>query len=169
MYFFEVSRVLFFENLNLQTFLSPFYLPPSSFDPCTSANWQFESAVGSALPVLTTLRDILETGDSVRAISGCVSGTMAYGEIMMVIMMIEERKEWKKMAMRRFLSIQIISSVCHESFVCGLALCFAVLPPSFVSLFYPVYSSLSAANDARQGHQVFGGRGASSESRVHGN
>jgi len=71
--------------------------------------------------------------------------------------------------MRRFLSIQIISSVCHESFVCGLALCFAVLPPSFVSLFYPVYSSLSAANDARQGHQVFGGRGASSESRVHRN
>jgi len=41
--------------------------------------------VGSALPVLTTLRDILETGDSVHAISGCVSGTMAYGETLVVI------------------------------------------------------------------------------------
>jgi len=51
----------------------------------SSANWQYESAVGSALPVLTTLRDILETGDTVHAIRGCVSGTMAYGQMMVVV------------------------------------------------------------------------------------
>jgi aspartokinase/homoserine dehydrogenase 1 len=43
-----------------------------------SAEWQFESSVGSALPILTTARDLLETGDQIKSISGCVSGTMAY-------------------------------------------------------------------------------------------
>ena len=42
------------------------------------ANWQFESSVGSALPILTTLRDLFETGDKVNRIVGSVSGTMAY-------------------------------------------------------------------------------------------
>jgi aspartokinase/homoserine dehydrogenase 1 len=40
--------------------------------------WQFESSVGAALPILTTLRDLQETGDQVNVIRGCVSGTMAY-------------------------------------------------------------------------------------------
>lgn len=43
-----------------------------------AAEWQFESSVGSALPILTTARDLLETGDQIKSISGCVSGTMAY-------------------------------------------------------------------------------------------
>eukprot|EP00545_Synedropsis_sp_CCMP1620_P000259 CAMPEP_0119014178 /NCGR_PEP_ID=MMETSP1176-20130426/9396_1 /TAXON_ID=265551 /ORGANISM="Synedropsis recta cf, Strain CCMP1620" /LENGTH=955 /DNA_ID=CAMNT_0006967327 /DNA_START=62 /DNA_END=2929 /DNA_ORIENTATION=- len=43
-----------------------------------SADWQFESSVGSALPVLTTARDLFETGDQIKTIQGCVSGTMAY-------------------------------------------------------------------------------------------
>jgi len=43
-----------------------------------SVNWGYESSVGSALPILTTLRDLLETGDNVHVISGAVSGTMAY-------------------------------------------------------------------------------------------
>ena len=38
----------------------------------------FESSVGSALPLCMTLTDLLETGDRVRSISGCLSGTMAY-------------------------------------------------------------------------------------------
>jgi aspartokinase/homoserine dehydrogenase 1 len=42
------------------------------------ANWQYESSVGSALPILTTLRDLVETGDRVNKIRGSVSGTMAY-------------------------------------------------------------------------------------------
>eukprot|EP00531_Pseudo-nitzschia_arenysensis_P000681 CAMPEP_0116137180 /NCGR_PEP_ID=MMETSP0329-20121206/12118_1 /TAXON_ID=697910 /ORGANISM="Pseudo-nitzschia arenysensis, Strain B593" /LENGTH=958 /DNA_ID=CAMNT_0003632093 /DNA_START=107 /DNA_END=2983 /DNA_ORIENTATION=+ len=41
-------------------------------------NWQYESSVGSALPVLTTLRDLIETGDEVHKIRGSVSGTFAY-------------------------------------------------------------------------------------------
>ena len=40
--------------------------------------WQFESSVGAALPILTTLRDLQETGDQVNVIRGSVSGTMAY-------------------------------------------------------------------------------------------
>jgi len=44
----------------------------------SSANWQFESAVGAALPICTTLRDLFETGDKVERISGCVSGSMAF-------------------------------------------------------------------------------------------
>jgi len=43
-----------------------------------SVNWGYESSVGSALPILTTLTDLLETGDTVHTISGSVSGTMAY-------------------------------------------------------------------------------------------
>lgn len=41
-------------------------------------NWQYESSVGSALPILTTLRDLIETGDEVHKIRGSVSGTFAY-------------------------------------------------------------------------------------------
>mmetsp|Transcript_13069 Transcript_13069/g.36783 ORF Transcript_13069/g.36783 Transcript_13069/m.36783 type:complete len:965 (-) Transcript_13069:479-3373(-) len=41
-------------------------------------NWQYESSVGSALPILTTVRDLIETGDSVNKIRGSVSGTFAY-------------------------------------------------------------------------------------------
>ena len=37
-----------------------------------------ESSVGSALPIISTLNDLLETGDTIRSISGSVSGTMAY-------------------------------------------------------------------------------------------
>lgn len=41
-------------------------------------NWQYECSVGSALPILTTLRDLCETGDKIHRIYGCVSGTMAF-------------------------------------------------------------------------------------------
>lgn len=43
-----------------------------------SVNWGYESSVGSALPILTTLQDLLETGDTVHTIQGSVSGTLAY-------------------------------------------------------------------------------------------
>jgi len=42
------------------------------------AKWRYESSVGASLPVLGTLKDILLTGDRVRSIRGCLSGTMAY-------------------------------------------------------------------------------------------
>lgn len=41
-------------------------------------NWQYECTVGSSLPILTTLRDLRETGDRIHRIYGSVSGTMAY-------------------------------------------------------------------------------------------
>ena len=34
--------------------------------------------MGSALPIMTTLTDLLDTGDTVNTITGCVSGTLAY-------------------------------------------------------------------------------------------
>ena len=44
----------------------------------SQAMWQYESSVGAALPILTTLEDLKETGDKINVIKGCVSGTMAY-------------------------------------------------------------------------------------------
>ncbi|KAL7498341.1 hypothetical protein ACHAWT_009389 [Skeletonema menzelii] len=43
-----------------------------------SVEWQYESSVGSALPIISTLRDLLQTGDDVQLLRGCLSGTMAY-------------------------------------------------------------------------------------------
>jgi aspartokinase/homoserine dehydrogenase 1 len=44
----------------------------------TTARFRYESTVGAGLPVLSTLRDLLDTGDEVRAIEGIFSGTLAY-------------------------------------------------------------------------------------------
>lgn len=43
-----------------------------------SATWQYTSSVGSALPVLATLKDLVESGDKIHKIRGSVSGTLAY-------------------------------------------------------------------------------------------
>lgn len=43
-----------------------------------AVNVYSESTVGGALPIISTLNDLLETGDTIRSISGSVSGTMAY-------------------------------------------------------------------------------------------
>jgi aspartokinase/homoserine dehydrogenase 1 len=43
-----------------------------------SVYWQYESSVGAALPILTTLKDLRDTGDKIYVIRGSVSGTMAY-------------------------------------------------------------------------------------------
>lgn len=43
-----------------------------------TVEWQYESSVGSALPVLTTLRDLIQTGDDVKLLRGGLSGVMAY-------------------------------------------------------------------------------------------
>eukprot|EP00980_Cylindrotheca_fusiformis_P005329 scaffold1138_cov128-Cylindrotheca_fusiformis.AAC.11 len=43
-----------------------------------SASWQYSSSVGSALPVLATLQDLVESGDKIHKIRGSVSGTLAY-------------------------------------------------------------------------------------------
>ncbi len=40
--------------------------------------FKYESTVGAGLPVITTLRDLLDTGDEVLSIAGIFSGTLAY-------------------------------------------------------------------------------------------
>ncbi len=44
----------------------------------TSARWRYEATVGAGLPVIQTLRDLIDTGDQVLRIDGILSGTLAY-------------------------------------------------------------------------------------------
>jgi len=43
-----------------------------------SVEWYLESSVGSALPIISTIRDLFETGDKIKTVEGCLSGTMAF-------------------------------------------------------------------------------------------
>ncbi len=43
-----------------------------------SARFRYESTVGAGLPVIQTLRDLVDTGDEVFAVEGIFSGTLAY-------------------------------------------------------------------------------------------
>lgn len=43
-----------------------------------SVNLYLDSSVGNALPIISTLHDLLETGDTIRSIEGSLSGTMAF-------------------------------------------------------------------------------------------
>jgi len=38
----------------------------------------YETTVGAALPIISTLQDLIDTGDEVRSIQGILSGTLAY-------------------------------------------------------------------------------------------
>jgi len=42
------------------------------------AHWRYEATVGAGLPVIQTLRDLIDTGDRVLAIEGILSGTLAW-------------------------------------------------------------------------------------------
>jgi aspartokinase/homoserine dehydrogenase 1 len=42
------------------------------------ARFRYEATVGAGLPIIQTLRDLLDTGDDVLAIEGVLSGTLAY-------------------------------------------------------------------------------------------
>ncbi len=43
-----------------------------------SAHYLYETTVGAALPVISTLRDLVSTGDQIRSVQGIFSGTLAY-------------------------------------------------------------------------------------------
>ena len=43
-----------------------------------SAKFRYEATVGAGLPVISTLRDLLDTGDQIESIEGMFSGTLAY-------------------------------------------------------------------------------------------
>jgi len=42
------------------------------------SRYYYEATVGAGLPIITTLRDIIRTGDRVRRIEGVLSGTLSY-------------------------------------------------------------------------------------------
>jgi aspartokinase/homoserine dehydrogenase 1 len=44
----------------------------------TGARFRYEATVGAGLPVITTLRDLVDTGDEVLAVDGIFSGTLAW-------------------------------------------------------------------------------------------
>ncbi|MDP1828298.1 MAG: bifunctional aspartate kinase/homoserine dehydrogenase I [Archangium sp.] len=43
-----------------------------------SGHFRYESTVGAGLPIITTLRDLIDTGDEVLCVEGIFSGTLAY-------------------------------------------------------------------------------------------
>ena len=43
-----------------------------------SAHYLYETTVGAALPIISTLRDLVDTGDEIRSVEGIFSGTLAY-------------------------------------------------------------------------------------------
>ena len=43
-----------------------------------AARWRYEATVGAGLPVIQTLRDLLDTGDRILRIDGIFSGTLAW-------------------------------------------------------------------------------------------
>lgn len=43
-----------------------------------SSHYFYETTVGAALPVISTLRDLIDTGDEIRSVQGIFSGTLAY-------------------------------------------------------------------------------------------
>ena len=43
-----------------------------------STRFRYEATVGAGLPVITTLRDLIDTGDEILAVDGILSGTLAW-------------------------------------------------------------------------------------------
>ncbi|MBN8481594.1 MAG: ACT domain-containing protein, partial [Xanthomonadales bacterium] len=44
----------------------------------SGARWRYEATVGAGLPVIQTLRDLIDTGDELLAVEGIFSGTLAW-------------------------------------------------------------------------------------------
>ena len=44
----------------------------------SGARWRYEATVGAGLPIIQTLRDLIDTGDELLAIDGILSGTLAW-------------------------------------------------------------------------------------------
>jgi aspartokinase/homoserine dehydrogenase 1 len=54
------------------------YLKLQDLSRTGSAHFFYETTVGAALPIISTLRDLVDTGDDVRSVQGIFSGTLAY-------------------------------------------------------------------------------------------
>jgi len=44
----------------------------------TGKHWMYEATVGAGLPVISTLKSLLDTGDRLVSIEGILSGTLSY-------------------------------------------------------------------------------------------
>ena len=44
----------------------------------SGARWRYEATVGAGLPIIQTLRDLIDTGDQLLAVDGILSGTLAW-------------------------------------------------------------------------------------------
>ncbi len=55
-----------------------FYRKLQSTARARNRHYLYETTVGAGLPILNTLRDLVQTGDEVRKIEGVLSGTLSY-------------------------------------------------------------------------------------------
>ena len=56
----------------------PYYRELKRISRTASTHFLYEATVGAGLPVINTLKDLVETGDDIERISGIFSGTLAY-------------------------------------------------------------------------------------------
>jgi aspartokinase/homoserine dehydrogenase 1 len=63
---------------NKQAGAAPLELYRRTREAARHGHWRYEATVGAGLPVISTLRDLIDTGDEVRAIDGVLSGTLSY-------------------------------------------------------------------------------------------
>jgi aspartokinase/homoserine dehydrogenase 1 len=55
-----------------------YYQDLKSLSGGSRAHFLYEATVGAGLPVIQTVKDLVQTGDEIRSISGIFSGTLAY-------------------------------------------------------------------------------------------
>lgn len=60
------------------TFEQAFYDRLQQLSEGSKREYRYETTVGAGLPVISTINDLLESGDEITEISGAVSGTMTY-------------------------------------------------------------------------------------------
>lgn len=60
------------------TFEQSYFEELEVFQKPGRAQYRYETAVGAGLPVISTINNLIESGDSITKISGVVSGTMTY-------------------------------------------------------------------------------------------
>lgn len=60
------------------TFDQAYFDKLANFPRIGKAEFKYETAVGAGLPIINTVKNLIESGDEVTKISGVVSGTMTY-------------------------------------------------------------------------------------------
>ena len=65
-------------NKKANTGTMEFYRTLRSITRATGRHYLYETTVGAGLPIINTLRDLIQTGDQVLKIEGVLSGTLSY-------------------------------------------------------------------------------------------